>query len=75
LSSELSFKETEFIVSKDMGPQCSFCTHYKDEHNGPNDHCMHIIATADIAEAKEYRKAGFNVLPVNQRCNCRVFVE
>ena len=69
----LDFKETDFIVSKDMGPQCTVCTHYEDEHNGPNDHCMHIIATADIAEAKESRKGGFWVPEVNQRCPCKEF--
>jgi len=75
LSSDLSFKETEFIVSNKMGPQCSFCTHYKDEHNGPNNHCMHLIATADIPEAEEFRKAGFTVPPVTQRCPCKVFIK
>ena len=75
MSSELSFKETDFIVSKDMGPQCSNCTHYKDEHNGPNDHCMHIIATAELPEAKEFKKSGAWVPDVNQRCPCKEFVE
>lgn len=74
-SAGLDFQETEFIVSKDMGPQCSECTHYHDEHNGPNDHCMHVIATAELKEAAEYKKGGFDVPPINQRCPCKGFIE
>lgn len=37
--------ETQPFVSKELGPQCGGCTHYQDEHNGPNDHCMHVLYT------------------------------
>lgn len=74
-STGLEFQESEIIVSNEMGPQCKICTHYHDEHNGPNDHCMHIIATADIPEAADYRKGGFFVPEINQRCPCKGFDE
>ena len=74
-STGLEFQETEFLVSNKMGPQCSVCTHYHDEHNGPNDHCMHIIATAELPESEAYKKGGFDVPPINQRCPCKEFQE
>lgn len=39
--------ETIPFVSKDLGPQCKECTHYQGEHNGPNDHCMHVLYIVD----------------------------
>lgn len=73
--SDIELKETEFIVSKDMGLQCSKCTHYKDEHDGPNNHCMHLIATGKLPEAEEFEKAGFKVAGITQRCPCKEFKE
>lgn len=70
---KIKLEETPAIISNTMGPQCKYCTHYHDEHNGPGDHCMHIIATGELEESKEYRSAGFNVPNINQRCPCKGF--
>ena len=72
--SGIELQETTPIVDDTAGPQCEKCTHYQAEHNGPNDHCMRIIATGKIPEAEEYEKAGYTVAGITQRCPCRKFL-
>lgn len=58
--------ETPPLVSKEMGPQCEKCTHYHDEHNGPNDHCMHIMYYVEDNEVSH---------KIKKYCPCKEFVE
>jgi len=61
-----TFTEAPNFVSKDLGPQCEFCFHYKEEHNGPGDHCMHVMYTIDEPE--------LNFKP-KKYCSCKGFKE
>jgi len=39
--------ESPNFVDDTLGPQCEECTHYLKEHDGPNNHCMHVLYTVD----------------------------
>lgn len=39
--------EAPNFVDNTAGPQCDKCTHYEGEHNGPNNHCMHVLYTVE----------------------------
>lgn len=51
-------KEAPNFVDPNAGPQCEGCTHYQKEHDGPNNHCMHVLYTVDEPgishEARKY---------------------
>ncbi len=62
------------IISKDMGPQCKTCTHYKDEHL-EEGHCAHVMYyLPSPPELKVWEKSG-RVIKPRQLCSCKDFVE
>ena len=58
--------KTKPVISKDLGPQCDNCDHYKDEHNGPNAHCMRVLYTVVEPDV---------TYPPRKLCPCKEFME
>ena len=58
--------ESPNCVDNTAGPQCEDCTHYHTEHNGPNNHCMHVLYTVDEPGVTH---------PPRKLCPCKVFTE
>ena len=56
--------KTDTIVSKELGPQCEKCTHYRDEHNGPGGHCAHVMYYVKDEEVSHR---------IKKYCPCRQF--